>query len=384
MTNDFLSALTRYTNLPDHSTMISTISTKHGGLGLQSPRTSSIPTFTLQTKRCLTYCKLGVWTGQNNKAVQLAPSIRSLFHGWEKSKSKSFSIFQHYWRDIAQTCISPLVPNNNDFFLYKASFNTCRERCRKTSAALDRDILKHNLLDPISVNMLPELLDPKYGMGLLDCSRIYPENRLKNDLFSINLKRKLRLDLWPGTGPLKCPLCKNDFDRKGDHLFRCKFNKIRMHNGHNKGFSSICKKVMPLLKLVSSPTDIETEPSNMIRPLKGTRNKPFDTFFPVDHSLEDRTWRTPVTGFGFDFTIISSNDESTSTTQAAQKNHIAMRLRDGEISKFARSSGGKKAKSKKSTQITMSGDDIIGDLYDQGFAFLPVPVSPHTAYKEAS
>ena len=53
-------------------------------------------------------------------------------------------------------------------------------------------------------------------------------------------------------------------------------------------------------------------------------------------------------------------------------------LRDGEISKFARSIGGKKAKSKKSTQITMSGDDIIGNLHDQGFTFLPVPVSPYS------
>ena len=73
----------------------------------------------------------------------------------------------------------------------------------------------------VSLNMLPEILDPELAQGLLDMSRQSYRNRYKNDLFSINLKHKLRLvDLWHEPGVHKCPLCGAVMDNKGDHLFR--------------------------------------------------------------------------------------------------------------------------------------------------------------------
>ena len=71
----------------------------------------------------------------------------------------------------------------------------------------------------VSLNMIPELLDSKLVQGLLDMSRSNPKNRYKNDLFGINLKRKLCLDIWPGNNAIVCPLCKKPMDRKGDQLF---------------------------------------------------------------------------------------------------------------------------------------------------------------------
>ena len=43
--------------------------------------------------------------------------------------------------------------------------------------------------------MLPEILDPKLAQGLLDMSRQSHKNRYKNNLFGINIKRKLHVDL---------------------------------------------------------------------------------------------------------------------------------------------------------------------------------------------
>jgi len=48
-----------------------------------------------------------------------------------------------------------------------------------------------------------------------------------------------------------------------------------------------------------------------------------------------------------------------------------VRLRDGEKKKFCRP-----AKSDKSTGITLSGDDIIGEILRQDMALIPVTVSP--------
>ena len=49
--------------------------------------------------------------------------------------------------------------------------------------------------DMVSLNMIPEILDPKLVQGLLDMSRSCYKKRFKNDLFGINLKQKLRLDI---------------------------------------------------------------------------------------------------------------------------------------------------------------------------------------------
>src|SRR6056300_894410 len=208
-----------------------------------------------------------------------------------------------------------------DFFLHKASLNNCRERIKASAAVSNRHIIE-SLLDPVSQNMIDEILDPKMGMALVDMSRIPVTNRLKNDIFDINLKRKLRLDLWPGSGELKCPKCKEAFDRKGDHLFRCVFNKKRAHDQLNKGWIAISKKIMPLVNSVASETDIREEPQDMVRPLVGTRVKPFDSFFRVDPNLDDQAWKTPLSGIGFDHTIINSNDKDTPTLQAALEDNI--------------------------------------------------------------
>ena len=372
MTNDFLACLTRQTELPLHSTLISTTATQHGGLGIQSPRCTAVPTFVLTIKRCIGYIKSGVWTGQYSDSVPLPKSITSLYDRWDMSPSKTFRIFNLYWRDIASECVSARVPDHFGFFLHRSGLNTCRERIKKAAASTNRALIE-NLLDPRSQNMIDEILDPKMGMALVDMSRIPHENRMKNDRFAINLKRKLRLDLWPGTGELRCPLCKCEFDRKGDHLFRCDFNKTRMHHDFNKGWIKIAKKILPIVNLVSSETAVREEQPGLVRPLKQTQVKPFDSHFRIDHNLDDRTWHTPLTAIGFDVTVISSNDKKTPILQAAPNNNIHLRLQAGEKKKFERPLGG----TNKRTKVTLTGDQIIGDLYNQMMALIPMPVSPY-------
>jgi hypothetical protein len=54
-----------------------------------------------------------------------------------------------------------------------------------------------------------------------------------------------------------------------------------------------------------------------------------------------RNWRTPYTRIGFDVTLIhSTNNSSSSDSEAAQYNETDLRLRDGEKMKFARGTDG--------------------------------------------
>ena len=84
---------------------------------------------------------------------------------------------------------------------------------------LQSDFLQR--LDEDSKHNIEEILDGKLGQGLLDLPRSDERNRQPNDLFRFNLHRCLRLNIWESTTPLICPLCHQDFDTKGDHLFQC-------------------------------------------------------------------------------------------------------------------------------------------------------------------
>ena len=138
-------------------------------------------------------------------------------------------------------------------------------------------------------------------------SRLFPQNRLKNKLFNINLKRKLRLDLWHEPGAHKCPLCGRDTDRKGDHLFRCtKISKIHLHNQWQDGLRELLKEILPLVKLTRSPTTVRHEQKGIVRKLKNTRFCPADISFRIDHSLDKQMWRTPLQRLLMDVTTSSS------------------------------------------------------------------------------
>ena len=143
--------------------------------------------------------------------------------------------------------------------------------------------------------MLPEILDPKLAQGLLDMSRQSYKNRYKNDLFSINLKRKLRLDLWHEPGVHKCPLCGKEMDNKGDHLFRCRnISKTAMHNKWKLGLNQLLQEILPLVKLIRSPTTVRDEQRGLVRKLKNTKVCPGDISFRIDHYLDETYWRTPL------------------------------------------------------------------------------------------
>jgi hypothetical protein len=165
-------------------------------------------------------------------------------------------------------------------------------------------------------------------------------------------------------------------DAYGDHCLGCKANhKTKASNGVRDEITKIFQRILPVVKMIDSPTQVEIELHNIVPSLP--RLKPFDLSIRLDHSLDTRCWRTPYKRIGFDVTLIhSTNDSSSSTSEAAQYNETYLRLRDGEKMKFARRTGG----TNPITNKTLSADQVIGEILDTNNAFIPLAVGPFGEY----
>ena len=124
------------------------------------------------------------------------------------------------------------------------------------------------------------------------------------------------------------------------------------------------------VKLVSSPLDVEREPLQVVQSLPNLR--PFDFCVTCDPLLDETAWRTPFHQIGFDVTVISSKPCVSTDCTAARRKELQLRLREGERMKFQR-----RGKSDKATKVTLSGDEIIGDIIRSCKALIPIAVSPH-------
>ncbi len=374
MNDTFLKSLTRSEEMPLFSSYLSGVPTTQGGLGIQHPIHCAIPTFILTTKRCVQYASSGIWVGQNRDTYQLPTTFTQLYDDWDTSTAKTFRIFQKYWHDIADCCVSSEVQDKYSFFINHSSMNTCRERIKSSvSKRIIKDL--ESLADEGTKGMLEDVLDRKMSMAMIDMSRIPLRNRLKNDLFTILLKRKLRLDLWPSSDetPFVCPLCKQTVDRKGDHCFTCVHNKkTTIHNTWRDGIAKIFERLCVLVRLSTHADSIDTETTGLIESMKSIR--PFDISIAVDQFLDEGAWRLPLKMLGFDVTMVKSICTAKSASRAARSKTISAHLMDGEKDKFERARGGK---TDDGSQSHLTGDQIIGRLIQEKMVLIPIAISPY-------
>ena len=92
MTNIFLQSAIESEPLPPHAELITSMSIKSGGLGLQHPRTCAVAQFMLTTKRCLQYCHHGVWLSYNKPRPALPPTITHLFVDWKTNSANTSAL----------------------------------------------------------------------------------------------------------------------------------------------------------------------------------------------------------------------------------------------------------------------------------------------------
>ena len=208
-------------------------------------------------------------------------------------------------------------------------------------------------------------------MALMTMSRLDEHTRMKNNIFVTCIKRKLRLKFFEDTSNLTCK-CGSTIDAYGDHCLGCRANlKTKTSNGIRDAFADIFKRILPIIHLIDTPSQVETEIHNIVPSLP--RLKPFDFSIRLDQSTQINTWRSPYSRIGFDVTLIHSTNPSHSTPQeAATYNEYDLRLRDGEKKKFMRASGG----TNHVTNITHSPDEVIGEIINSNNVFIPIAIGP--------
>ena len=381
MTENVLASLMGVPSIPDASIYMASMATQFGGLGIQNPRATAIPSFVINVKRCLGYINNGVWIGHNHPTFTLPNSITSIWASPESSPSTTLKLFYKYLPSIESICVSDLVPNKRDFFLNKSSVNTCRERIKEAVGNKTRSYIKiawELNKDKPSLDNFTDILHPNLAQGLLDMPRLDNNNRLDNQIFSTILKRKLRIPLYQTNDQLICPRCKQHFDVYGDHLFKCIKCVPNKKITHNKWRDDVEKHVMkdilPLVKLIDKPSETENEKTKCIPSLRNTKIKPFDLSFKVNKNIGESYYRSPLRRIGFDITMSQpSNEPPNSDITRAQNNSIALQLLECEMGKFNRKEGG----TNPTTKVTLSGDQIIGELTNSHQALLPWSISPY-------
>ena len=372
MVSETLAAITDQVSIPSHSELIATMSTSSGGLGIQHPRCSAIPSFILTTRRAIQYATDGVWVGHNLPLVHLPRHITSLYKNWRRSDAHTFQLFREYSPQIANICVSEQVDDPYDFFIHKAGLNTCRDRLRTAAADSLKHCVEHQFRDDkASLGQLEDMLTPRMSAALVDCPRIVPTNRRKNEEWGVMLKRKLRLPLWPSSAVPVC-FCGKRMDRFGDHCLQCTHHcKTPLHNKIRDGLWSLFKRLFPLVHFCDSETSVQRETPRLIGQLPGLR--PFDVSVVFDHMMDGHSWNTPLYQLGFDVTVIGSVPLATpDSSTVARKAEIDLRLREGEKKKFARP-----AHCDAETGVCMTGDEIVGEIISHNKALLPVAISPH-------
>jgi len=202
MINSFLEHITQTSKLPIHSHLIATISTQQGGLGLQHPLRTAIPSAILSTKRCLQFATEGIWLSNNKPLVNLPPAISSLYSDWETSSLTQLVVFRKYLPDFASLCVSETSsdtdasPNNQ--FIYNTSVKRCRHHIKLHASEAIREILRYEANQNPSLELetrLDGVLDVRTSLALQTMSRQHLANRIKNENFQVAIKCKLRLPL---------------------------------------------------------------------------------------------------------------------------------------------------------------------------------------------
>jgi hypothetical protein len=372
MTENILTDITNSHSLPAHAHIIANMSIKQGGLGLQHPRLNAITSFMLSTKRSLQYSHQGVWLGHNSPQPILPHSISSLYSDWQSSHSRTWQIFRKYLPRYNQICANNA--DNPESFIFDTSINGSKEKAKEfASKRTFQQVLLNDDVTPADIKPhLAGMLDNKASMALMCMSRLDTSNQMKNDIFTICLKRKLRLKIFDTTDNQTCK-CGKQLDDFGDHCLGCTANhKTRASNNIRDGIAKTLQRILPAVHLIDSPTQVETEVHNIVPSLP--RLKPFDLSVRLDHSLTTGAIRTPYSRIGFDVTLIhSTRPPAISETEAAQYTDIDLRLREGERLKFVRRTGG----TNKITKRTLSADEVIGEIMDGNNCLIPIAVGPY-------
>ncbi|EED86272.1 predicted protein, partial [Thalassiosira pseudonana CCMP1335] len=385
--NSFLARVLTTSTIPPHAHVISTISLQNGGLGMQHPRLTAVPSFVFTTKRCIQYAEQGIILPATTSSITLPKTLTSLYKNWRNASSPctSFRIFQQYAPDIA--CITrygttidgvdnPITEETLlNSFVSTTSLATAQDTIKRFAGARYITNLEHT--EDVSIlQALPSILEPHSSLPLVAMSRTNRQDRMDSRSFVVAMKRKLRLELWPSPSTPKC-ICGSMVDKYGDHFFSCQsFNKTTMSNAIRDGTCKAMKRICVTAQYCNSGDAVDTEKKGVVK--TAPLSRPFDWFMDVNHvTAATLKQGTALSTIGFDVIVISPPSPSDLLQYAPLENTTRL-LRNGEKGKFMRVKGG----TNKLTGHTISPDQLMGDIVDSHHALIPQVVDPWGKWNE--
>ena len=210
-------------------------------------------------------------------------------------------------------------------------------------------------------------LDPATSIVLVEVPRTIKEYRMKNDLFRIAFRRKLRLPLYPSDA--LCPTCKCGIrvNRYGDHFFECvDCSKSTLSNAIRGSVYSIFHHLGHLSGMVYSDTDVHHEPSGLLTCYP--RKRPANVGLQLQPYHHSRTRASAHIYAAIDITI-SGLPGLAPDSHHQEKENIVNHMR-AEVTKWK----GPSRKNRSGTQVP--GDQVISAMLTRRIVLLPFTVDP--------
>ena len=254
------------------------------------------------------------------------------------------------------------------------SFKSARDRLKQAGSKL-RYCSLLSIARPGLKAILSEILITSSSLPIIGMCRSNPTHRRPPDLFLINLKMKLHLELFE---PTLCPtcLCGETIDPFAMHTFCCRrVSKMAMHNRIVEDQAPFLQQILLTGGIIGKSSMMYVEPKNTVADLPGLR--PFDSMFRPVPSLKRTTIPAiPYNEIGFDYTLTSPKGHlSPSKLNAASLKRsatAAAHLIEKEKKKLAR-----EGHCDPHNNNTMTGEEIMDYLLRTNRVLIPVAISPH-------
>lgn len=205
MVHDFIAHLCHRTSIPSESLHIAYLTIAQGGLILMDSHSRAISDFVLTMSRVIQYAERGIPCSASRPHHVLCPTLLNLFLGGDDSVGSDIlrrflSIRPNVSRaSTNKDCINPV-----DYFLAHGSFNSARgtNYDRKPAPIAAPPSIFSTARPSLRHSLSSEILISSSSYPIIGMSRCIPAHRMSNDLFLINLKIELHLELFhPASRP---------------------------------------------------------------------------------------------------------------------------------------------------------------------------------------
>ena len=374
MVNSFLARLTCRTSIPQDSLMIAYMTIAQGGLGLMDASTRAIPDFVLTMSQAIRHAEEGFSFGSHTTPYRLPTTLTNLFNGTLNPTSIFLKHFYRLLPDITRVGAPQQCPDPIDYFVKNGSFNSARDRLKQEASRLRHSSLL-TIARPDLQKILSEILIASSSYPIIGMCRSNPQNRRAPDLFIINLKMKLHLELYD---PKLCPkcLCGKTINVFGMHTFSCvRVSKKACNDRIVFTTAPFLRDILLTAGIIAKGSVMYIEPKHTVADLPGLR--PFDSSFrPVPSLKRISIPPIPFTEVGFDYTITSPKGHlSPSKINAASIKRsatAAAHLIEKEKKKLARD-----GLCDPYNYTSFTGEQIIHDMLKTNRVLIPVAISPY-------